>query len=329
MHTHLDRGPQHPRLSRARRVRHSRRALRSARGTVTLEAGFTTVRNVGAGGYGDVALRDAIDANEIPGPRMRVSGYALGIKGGHLRQQPAGLGLRFHRQERRRRTLGRAHQGARNGEIRRRPDQDLRLRRRVVQGRFPPARSSIRWRKCRPIVAEAHKLGRKVAAHAHGASSIRDAITAGVDSIEHASLIDDEGIRLAREHGTYLVMDHLQRRLHFAGGRKGGHAAGVHRKGARTGPAAARQLPARAGGRRQDGVRHRFRRVPPRRQRQTVFLHDQVRHDADAGDQGRHHQRRRPPGLETTASVQSRPASSPISSQSTATRRRTRPCSRT
>jgi imidazolonepropionase-like amidohydrolase len=57
------------------------------------------------------------------------------------------------------------------------------------------------------IVGEAHKLGRKVAAHAHGASAIRDAILAGVDSIEHASLIDDEGIKLAKERGTYLVMD--------------------------------------------------------------------------------------------------------------------------
>ena len=57
------------------------------------------------------------------------------------------------------------------------------------------------------IAAEAHKLGRKVAAHAHGAESIRDAIRAGIDSIEHSSLIDDEGIRLAKEHGTYLVFD--------------------------------------------------------------------------------------------------------------------------
>src|SRR5207249_9005441 len=57
------------------------------------------------------------------------------------------------------------------------------------------------------IVEEAHKLGRKVAAHAHGTQSIKDAILAGVDSIEHASLIDDEGIRLAKEHGTFLVMD--------------------------------------------------------------------------------------------------------------------------
>jgi imidazolonepropionase-like amidohydrolase len=57
------------------------------------------------------------------------------------------------------------------------------------------------------IAAEAHKLGRKVAAHAHGTESIKDAIRAGIDSIEHSSLIDDEGIKLAKEHGTYLVFD--------------------------------------------------------------------------------------------------------------------------
>ena len=59
----------------------------------------------------------------------------------------------------------------------------------------------------RALAEEAHAAGRKVAAHAHGAQGIKNAITAGIDSIEHASLIDDEGIRMAREHGTYLVMD--------------------------------------------------------------------------------------------------------------------------
>ena len=57
------------------------------------------------------------------------------------------------------------------------------------------------------IVEEAHKLGHRIAAHAHGAESIRDAILAGVDSVEHASLIDEEGLRLAKEHGTFLVFD--------------------------------------------------------------------------------------------------------------------------
>src|SRR3989475_8245802 len=57
------------------------------------------------------------------------------------------------------------------------------------------------------IAEEAHKLGRKVAAHAHGTQSIKDAIRAGIDSVEHSSLIDDEGIALAKQHGTYLVFD--------------------------------------------------------------------------------------------------------------------------
>src|SRR5207237_7173394 len=70
-----------------------------------------------------------------------------------------------------------------------------------------PGAQQYTLEEMKAIVDEAHKLGRRVAAHAHGASSIRDAILAGVDSVEHSSLIDDEGIRLAREKGTYLVMD--------------------------------------------------------------------------------------------------------------------------
>jgi imidazolonepropionase-like amidohydrolase len=70
-----------------------------------------------------------------------------------------------------------------------------------------PGAQQFTLEEMKAIVEEAHKLGRRVAAHAHGASSIRDAILAGVDSVEHASLVDDEGIRLAREKGTYFVMD--------------------------------------------------------------------------------------------------------------------------
>ena len=72
------------------------------------------------------------------------------------------------------------------------------------------------------IAAEAHKLGRKVAAHAHGTESIKDAIRAGIDSIEHSSLIDDEGIRLAKEHGTYLVFDIYNDDYILADGAKSG-----------------------------------------------------------------------------------------------------------
>jgi imidazolonepropionase-like amidohydrolase len=177
---------------------------RSAR--VTLEAGFTTVRNVGASGFGDVALRDAINDGELPGPRMRVSGYPIGIQGGHCDNNL--LPQDFHYVERgvadgpweaRAKVREMAKYGAdvikicASGGVLSKGDE--------------PGAQQLTLEEMKAIVEEAHKLGRRVAAHAHGASSIRDAILAGVDSVEHASLIDDEGIRLAREKGTYLVMD--------------------------------------------------------------------------------------------------------------------------
>jgi imidazolonepropionase-like amidohydrolase len=172
----------------------------------TLEAGFTTVRNVGASGFGDVALRDAINDGELPGPRMRVAGYAIGIQGGHCDNNL--LPHDFHYTENgvadgpwagRAKVREMAKYGAdvikicASGGVLSKGDE--------------AGAQQLTLEEMKAIVEEAHKLGRRVAAHAHGASSIRDAILAGVDSVEHASLIDDEGIRLAREKGTYLVMD--------------------------------------------------------------------------------------------------------------------------
>src|SRR5262249_56082644 len=77
----------------------------------------------------------------------------------------------------------------------------------VVAKGDQPGTAQYKLEELKVIVEEAHRLGRKVAAHAHGTQSIKDAIRAGVDSVEHASLIDDEGIALAKERGTYLVMD--------------------------------------------------------------------------------------------------------------------------
>jgi imidazolonepropionase-like amidohydrolase len=177
---------------------------RSAR--ITLEAGFTSVRNLGASGFGDVALRDAINDGELPGPRMRVSGYPIGIIGGHCDNNL--LPVDFHYTERgvasgpweaRAKVREMAKYGAdvikicASGGVLSKGDE--------------PGAEQLSLEEMTAIVDEAHKLGRRVAAHAHGALSIRDAILAGVDSVEHASLIDDEGIRLAREKGTYLVMD--------------------------------------------------------------------------------------------------------------------------
>jgi len=173
---------------------------------LTLEAGFTTVRNVGASGFGDVALRDAINEGELPGPRMRVSGYPLGIQGGHCDNNL--LPYEFHAVEpgvadgpwaARAKVREMAKYGADTIKICASGG--------VLSKGDEPGAQQYTLEEMKAIVEEAHKLGRRVAAHAHGASSIRDAILAGVDSVEHASLVDDEGIRLAREKGTYFVMD--------------------------------------------------------------------------------------------------------------------------
>lgn len=164
------------------------------------------MRNVGAGGYGDIALRDAINAGELEGPRMRVAGYALGIQGGHCDNNllPADYhyteaGVADGPWQARAKVRQMAKYGADTIKICASGG--------VLSKGDEAGAQQYTLEEMKAIVEEAHKLGRRVAAHAHGASAIRDAILAGVDSVEHASLIDDEGIRLAREKGTFLVMD--------------------------------------------------------------------------------------------------------------------------
>ena len=173
---------------------------------LTVRAGFTTVRNVGADAYTDVALRDGIDAGEVEGPRMRVSGPALGITGGHCDNNllPSefhfkGDGVADGPWAARAKVREVIKYGAdvikicASGGVLSKGDQ--------------PGTPQYTLEEMQAIAEEAHKLGRKVAAHAHGTQSIKDAIRAGIDSIEHSSLIDDEGIALAKQHATYLVFD--------------------------------------------------------------------------------------------------------------------------
>jgi imidazolonepropionase-like amidohydrolase len=171
---------------------------------VTLEAGFTTVRNVGANDFTDVALRDEINAGHIPGPHMQVSGPALGITGGHMDENLLPYEYHVH------------GQGVADGI----PAVQHQVRENIKYGADlikigatggvlskgdDPQASQYTLEEMQAIVADAHRLGRKVAAHAHGAQGILFATEAGVDSIEHGSYINDEDIALMKKKGTYLV----------------------------------------------------------------------------------------------------------------------------
>ncbi len=171
---------------------------------VTLEAGFTTVRNVGASGFTDVALRDEINEGHIPGPHMQVSGPAMGITGGHMDANL--LPYEYH-------DVG---QGVADGipEVQHMVRQNIKYGADLIKigatggvlskGDDPQA-SQYTLEEMQAIVADAHRLGRKVAAHAHGAQGILWATQAGVDSIEHGSYMDDACIAAMKAHGTYFV----------------------------------------------------------------------------------------------------------------------------
>jgi imidazolonepropionase-like amidohydrolase len=171
---------------------------------ITLQAGFTTVRNVAASGYTDVALRDAINAGDVPGPRMLVSGPALSITGGHCDNNL--LPFEYHA----------TSDGVADGiaAVQQKVRQNIKYGSDLIKvcatggvlskGDDPQA-SQFTLEEMKAIVADAHRLGRKVAAHAHGAQGILWASQAGVDSIEHGSYIDDAGIAEMKKNGTYLV----------------------------------------------------------------------------------------------------------------------------
>ncbi len=188
-------------------VSHTDEAIRNVVNAKTLlMAGFTTVRNTGAGGFSDVSIRKAIDEGRVPGPRLQVSGPSLGITGGHCDENllPKQYGLK--------------NEGIADGPwgVREKVRENMKFGVDLIKfcatggvlskGTAVGARQ-FTMEEMQAIVDEAHTHGMKVAAHAHGAEGILYAIRAGVDSIEHASLIDDEGIELAIKNGSFLTMD--------------------------------------------------------------------------------------------------------------------------
>lgn len=174
---------------------------------ITLEAGFTSVRDVGSTDWIALGLRNAIDAGKVPGPRMLVSNYAVGSTGGHADQDPIPP---------QKLPLAGPLQGVCNG-----PDEcRAAVRYQIKYGanviKFMPSGGvlslsdpvdapELSQEEMNAVIGEAHAWGRKVAAHAHGDKAAKMAVAAGVDSIEHGSFLEDDTLRMMKAKGVYLV----------------------------------------------------------------------------------------------------------------------------
>jgi imidazolonepropionase-like amidohydrolase len=204
----------------------------------TLTAGFTSVRDLGAYiAWTDRQLRDDINAGVTPGPRMQVAGFFLTIPGGGGDLNVPGVPASEVPAE--------GHTGVARGpeEFRRKAELAVAggadVLKVIASGAVfgfggEPGDPEMTQQEIAAVVAVAHRAGLKVAAHAHGARSIRDAILAGVDTIEHASLIDDAGIELARQRQVPLVMDVYNGDYTETEGRAKGYPAEFLRKNLET-----------------------------------------------------------------------------------------------
>lgn len=221
MHVHLDGSPVYGGYNSLVFTDSFWTVVGAANARAMLEAGFTTVRNLGSGGYNDVGIKQAIEEGFAVGPRIVPAAYALGATGGHCDETyfpPS-----FHRK-------GEAV-GDSPDELRVRVREQRKYGAEVIKvcatgGVFSrntePGQQQLSEAELRAIAEEAHMWGVKVAAHAHGTAGIKAAIRAGIDTIEHASLIDAEGIRLAKERGAVLAMDIYNTEYTQAEGRRNG-----------------------------------------------------------------------------------------------------------
>ena len=206
MHVHLTSDPT---LSGYRRLNYTDSfwtVVGVANAKKTLEAGFTTVRNVGSSNYADVGLKQAIEGGYVEGPRIIPATYALGSTGGHCdsTQFPPSITTQ-------------------SPQIANSPDEFRALVRKVhkygaevikvcmtggvLSKGDTVGAQQVSYDEIKAVVDEAHMLGLKVAVHAHGTDGINDALRAGVDTIEHASLANEESFKLAKEHGAWFDMD--------------------------------------------------------------------------------------------------------------------------
>jgi imidazolonepropionase-like amidohydrolase len=221
MHTHLTSDPHYSGYQSLQFTDNFWTVVGVANAKKTLDAGFTTVRNVGSGNYDDVAIKQAIEQGIIMGPRIVPATYAIGATGGHCdtTEFPPSI------------TAG-------NPSIANGPDELRAMVRKlrkygaevikfcgtggVLSKTDTVGGQQYSLVEMKALVDEAHMLGLRVAVHAHGTSGIKDAIRAGVDTIEHASLADDEAFALAKQHGTWFSMDIYDDDYILAEGEKNG-----------------------------------------------------------------------------------------------------------
>jgi imidazolonepropionase-like amidohydrolase len=221
MHTHLTGDPRFSGYQTLQFTDNFWTVVGVANAKKTLEAGFTTIRNVGSSNYDDVAIKQAIEQGIVSGPRIVPATYAIGATGGHCdsTEFPPSItattpNIANGPEELRAMVRKLRKYGAEvikfcgTGGVLSKTD--------TVGGQ------QYSLTEMKALVDEAHMLGLRVAVHAHGASGIKDAIRAGVDTIEHASLADEEAFALAKQHGTWFSMDIYDDDYILAEGEKNG-----------------------------------------------------------------------------------------------------------
>jgi imidazolonepropionase-like amidohydrolase len=221
MHVHIDSDPTYSGYSYLQFSDRFWSAVSVVHAQKTLMAGFTTIRNLGSEDWNDVGLQQAIDEGKVVGPRIVPAGYAFGATGGHCDSTyfPPSMNDRNPYNAD---TPDEARKSVR--AVRKYGAQVIKLCATggVFSRNTEPGQQQMTYAEMKAAVDEAQMWGIKVAAHAHGAAGIRDAIRAGVSTIEHASLIDDEGIRLAKQYGAWLSMDIYNTDYTQAEGKKNG-----------------------------------------------------------------------------------------------------------
>jgi imidazolonepropionase-like amidohydrolase len=221
MHVHLDNDPSYGGYTGLEYGDRFWSVLTVPHASATLDAGFTTVRNVGSDAWNDVGLRQAIEQGKVRGPRVVTAAYSFGATGGHCDSTYFPPSMKQANPY----NADTPEQGRKSvRELRKYGAQVIKICATggVFSRNTEPGQQQMSLAEMKAVADEAHQWGLQVAAHAHGASGIKDAIRAGVNTIEHASLIDDEGIALAKKYGAWLSMDIYNTDYTQAEGKKNG-----------------------------------------------------------------------------------------------------------